>query len=186
MAGIPPGRVLTMPMSQLAGYNPSVPLAILCRMSNNISLPDTWDNACNYIGVCDAAANGDTLTEVEKNTAMTLARTGVSSSWWTSLDNADTRNPGSDAFATPSLSSHVSGVHRVDSSFWLPLLGPYDTELTNPDDYTSEIVNPGDFYMPTRCSDSPSFVFAAEHWFSGLGDLDTYLMEIKIMQYYAP
>lgn len=174
-------RALVLPLGQVPGYNPLAPLAILCRMTSNNSMAVSVDGFSNPVGVMDAVLDANPITDPEYQTQMSLIPIASTATWWTSLGNADTRNPGG-ANVGASLGSYVFGLYRMLEDRWYPLLGPWTGALTVPDDYVSGISNAGDFVMPTRCSDTPSFLFTFEYSSGTSVVEDNYLTHLKIMQ----
>jgi hypothetical protein len=170
-------RTMLLPLAQLPGFNPKSPIAILTRMTSVNNLNEEF-----WVGVMDHAANASPISSVEHDTQMTMCRTGTTSTWWTSQKNADTRNPQGTNYG-PKLDSYVLGVIRPLAGFWYPMMGQWNgTALGIPDDYDGVTDTGGNHVMPSRCSDSPSFVWAFSYTNSGQPAMNAYMTHLKIMQ----
>lgn len=171
-------RTFLLPMANLPGYNPKAPLAIMAHI---VSANNLVEDEC-YVGVIDHAQNANQISRPEHQTQMGMNKSGTTSAWWTSLENANTTNPGGNNYG-PKQDSYVTGVIRLLSSKYYPLLGQWNgSNLTKPEDYDGVTLTSEIYTMPTRCSDSPSFFWGFSYTNSGQPAINMHMTHLKIMQ----
>jgi hypothetical protein len=177
-------RVNVFPLAQLAGYNPSAPLAVTWRATGPA---DGGNGRCSVMALCDVTLNASNLTGAEKATALTLNHFDLATygQWDASPYDNFSASPLGSSYNGTVLGDYESGIYRFMPGRYWPLVKHWTGTISNPDTMLNAQPSGSNqvYRANTAVSNTPCLLFALQKPSSGAGTaLDVALTHLTIWQ----